>query len=153
MHRTRRARAARGRLAVTAVVAITAAGASVAAAAPERVQRSAPPHRLHLPSPPLSHVLTVDEQEWSVRPSETAVAAGPVRITVYNRGMDAHDLTVQGPDELHGRIRGVVTLASGASAVMTVHLTPGTYVLYCSMFIGTPQSHYARGMHATITAR
>jgi uncharacterized cupredoxin-like copper-binding protein len=98
-------------------------------------------------------VLTIDEQEWSVRPSENAVAAGAVRITVYNRGMDAHDLTVQGPDGLHGSVRGVVTLASGASAVMTVHLTPGTYVLYCSMFMGTPQSHYARGMHSTIIAR
>jgi uncharacterized cupredoxin-like copper-binding protein len=67
--------------------------------------------------------------------------------------MDAHDLTVQGPDGLDGRVRGVVTLASGASAVITVRLTAGTYVLYCSMFMGTPESHYARGMHATITAR
>lgn len=149
-------RLARARLGVAAALAVAGGAASIAAAAAaaiERVERSAPPHRLHLPTPPLAHRLTVDEQEWSVRPSETVVAAGAVRITVYNRGMDAHDLTVQGPGGLQGRVRGVVTLASGASAVLTVHLTPGTYVLYCSMFMGTPQSHYARGMHATITAR
>ena len=140
------------RLAVVALVALVV-GASVAGAASLRAARSAPPHRLHLPTPPLPHSLSVDEQEWSVHPSETLVATGWVRITVYDRGMDANNLTVRGPHGLSGQIRGSVNLPSGGSAVMNIRLVPGTYALYCNMFMGTPQSHYARGMHALITVR
>ncbi len=145
-------RTVRARFVVAAVVALGVL-ASVAAAATLYGARGGPPHRLHFPTPPLPHALTVDEQEWSVRPSETVIAAGTVKIAVYNRGMDTHNLTVQGPGGLSGRIRAVVTLASGASAVITAHLPRGRYVFYCSLFMGTPMSHYARGMHATVTVR
>jgi len=112
-------------------------------------------HRLILPTPPLPHSLTVDESEWSVIPSERVVATGEVSFQVYDRGQDAHNLTVQGPitPSGPGTIRGQVWMQSGGSATIVADLPPGTYNLYCSMFMGTPQSHYALGMHTLISVR
>jgi plastocyanin len=112
-------------------------------------------HRLILPTPPLPHNLTVDEREWAVTPSESVVAAGKVTLQVYDRGEDAHNLTVQGPVTRSGdgKIRGVVSMKSGGSATIVAHLPPGTYKLYCSLFAGTPQSHEMLGMLAQITVR
>jgi len=112
-------------------------------------------HRLILPTPPLSHSLTVDESEWSVVPSQRVLAAGEVTFQVYDRGQDAHNLTVQGPVTASGPglIRGQVWMQSGGSATIVAKLPAGTYRLYCSMFMGTPQSHYKLGMHALISVR
>jgi hypothetical protein len=107
-------------------------------------------HRLHRPPPPLARSLSVDEQEWSVRPSQVAVAAGPVRVTVYDRGQDDHNLVIQGPD---GVTKGFVSLIPGQSSTIVAHLPPGTYHLFCSLYAGTPQSHEALGMHALLTVR
>jgi len=111
---------------------------------------AAPAHRVHRPPPVLATSLSVDEQEWSVIPSQTVVAAGVVTFHVYDRGQDPHDLTVRGPGGMRGRVRGMVKLVPGGSATIVAHLRPGAYVLYCSMFMGTPQSHYALGMHASL---
>jgi uncharacterized cupredoxin-like copper-binding protein len=46
-----------------------------------------------------------------------------------------------------------VFLTPGSSGTITARLRPGRYQLICSLFAGTPQSHYARGMHAWITVR
>ena len=51
-------------------------------------------HRVRLPEPQLPSGLTVDESEWALRPSKTVVAAGTVRLRVYNRGEDDHNLVV-----------------------------------------------------------
>jgi len=106
-------------------------------------------HRLHRPPPPLARSLTVDEQEWSIIPSQRVVAAGVVTFHDYDRGQDAHNLTIKGP----GGVQGVVWLQSGGSGTIVAHLQPGTYVLYCSMYAGTPQSHEALGMHTLLTVR
>lgn len=134
------------------------AGVSLLAAIAAAPSPSAGPlrrHRLILPTPPLPHNLTVDEREWSVTPSERVVAAGTVRLQVYDRGEDAHNLTIQGPvtSSGDGRIRGQVWLKSGGAATMVAKLRPGTYKLYCSMFMGTPQSHEMLGMLSRITVR
>ena len=92
----------------------------------------------------------MDEWEWSVVPSETVVAAGLVRIEVYDRGQDAHDLVIQ---NARGLIEGMVSLRPGGASTIVAHLKPGVYLLYCSLFAGTPQSHFARGMHALLTVR
>jgi plastocyanin len=112
-------------------------------------------HRLHLPTPPLPHSLTVDESEYTVVPSERVVAAGNVTFQVYDRGQDEHNLTVQGPitPSGAGRIRGQVWMQSGGSATIVTKLPAGTYKLYCSMFAGTPQSHEMLGMHVLINVR
>ncbi len=106
-------------------------------------------HRVHLPPPVLPRRLTVDEKEWSVQPSETIVGAGTVTFRGYNRGQDRHDLAVIGSAGSFG----MISLAPGASGTVTAHLPPGTYHLICPLYAGTPQSHEALGMHATLTVR
>ena len=112
-------------------------------------------HRLIMPTPPLPHSLAVDESEYQVVPSERVVAAGTVTMAVYDRGQDAHNLTVQGPvtSTGDGKIRAQVWLQSGGSTTLVTTLAPGRYKLYCSMFAGTPQSHEKLGMLSEITVR
>jgi plastocyanin len=137
-----------GRAAAVVGIAVMAAAAPAGSGALQR-------HRLILPTPPLPHNLTVDESEWQIIPSERFVAAGTVTMEVYDRGQDAHNLTVQGPitSSGAGTIRGQVLLQSGGSTTLTAKLAPGRYKLYCSMFAGTPQSHEAMGMLSSITVR
>jgi hypothetical protein len=126
---------------VLIVLSLLAAASAVAA---PRV------HRLTLPPPPpLPTALAVDEDEWTVIPSKRVVAAGPVTLRVYNRGMDDHDLSlVDAAGTLHQ-----VYLGPGASSEIHATLTPGTWKLWCSLFAGTPESHELFGMVATIEAR
>jgi uncharacterized cupredoxin-like copper-binding protein len=106
-------------------------------------------HRLHRPPSDLPHQLSVDEWEWIVQPSQNVVGAGVVHINAYNRGMDDHDVQLIGP---HG-IVNTVFLSPGSSGTITAKLAPGRYQLICSLYEGTPESHYARGMHAWLTVR
>jgi hypothetical protein len=125
------------------LIAVSLLAAATAVAAP-RV------HRLTLPPPPaLPTSLAVDEDEWTVIPSKRVVAAGPVTLRVYNRGMDDHDLTlVDATGSPHS-----VALAPGTSSELRVTLTPGTWKLWCSLFAGTDDSHELLGMVSTIQAR
>jgi hypothetical protein len=125
------------------LIAVSLAAAATAVAAP-RV------HRLRLPPPPpLPTSLAVDEDEWTVIPSKRVVAAGPVTMRVYNRGMDDHDLSlVDATGTLHR-----VALGPGASAEIRATLTPGTWKIWCSLFAGTPESHELLGMVSAIQAR
>ncbi len=137
-----------GRLLSASVLAVVAAAMPAGGGALRR-------HRLILPTPPLPHSLTVDEREWAVVPSQPVLAAGEVTFQVYDRGQDAHNLTIQGPITRAGAgpIRAQAWLKSGGTATIAVKLPPGTYKLYCSMFAGTPQSHEMLGMHALISVR
>ena len=141
-----------GAVVVAAVAAIAAAGPAAAGPAGGTGLRT---HRLTMPTPPLPQSLTVDESEYQVVPSERVLAAGKVTMQVYDRGQDAHNLTVQGPITAtgSGTILGQVWLKSGDSTTLNIKLGPGRYKLYCSMFAGTPQSHEALGMHTLITVR
>lgn len=123
-----------------------AAAPGVAGSAGERF------HRLHVPPPPASVLpqsLAVDEFEWGMRGSHLEVKAGRVRIHVYNRGMDDHDLTLV---DAHGQVQSV-PLGSGADAVLEADVAAGPVRLYCSLFAGTPDSHIAKGMVFDLTAR
>ena len=93
--------------------------------------------------------LAVDESEYTLRPSQIVLAAGQVRINVYNRGMDDHDLTLVDGNGVTQQ----VPVKAGASGTLIVALKPGSYTLYCSLFAGTPQSHEALGMHNMIEVR
>jgi hypothetical protein len=129
---------------VTRAVAVALAIALAAVPAAAGRQR-----RLHLPAPPRPRSLTIDEAEWTLRASHDIVAAGPVRIHVYDRGQDAHNFViVDGSGVAH-----VVSLQPGADAVLTPSLTPGRYHLFCSLFAGTPESHEAHGMWFNLEVR
>lgn len=106
-------------------------------------------HRLQVPPAPLARSLTVDESEFRIRVSKTAVGAGRVTIRAYNRGEDDHDLVVLSG----GRALAHAALKPGASAVLVPLLPPGPVRLICSLQAGTPQSHEALGMRVQITAR
>ena len=123
-----------------------AAAPGVAGSAGERF------HRLHVPPPPvvvLPHSLAVDEFEWGMRGTHLEVKAGLVRIHVYNRGMDDHDLTLV---DAHGNVHSV-PLAPGADAVLEADLGAGPVKLFCSLFAGTADSHVDKGMVFDLTAR
>ena len=130
-------------------MALAAASSGFAATPLEAVARH---HRLHLPPAPVAVLpssLAVDEDEYTLRPSQIVLAAGDVKITAYNRGMDDHDLTVV---DGNGATQQVA-LKAGESGTLIVSLKPGSYRLFCSLFAGTPQSHDALGMHNTIEVR
>jgi hypothetical protein len=130
-------------LALIAAALVAASATAISATA------LASDHRIHKAPPPLAHSLTVDEQEWSVRPSKRVVAAGVVRFRAYDRGQDSHNLVIAGP----GGVHIVISLKSGGSAPIVARLRRGTYRLYCSLYAGTPQSHYGLGMHTLLTVR
>lgn len=128
---------------------LAAATVGLAAAPPAFVPRQ---HRLHVPTPALPTLpssLAVDENEYTLRPSQIELAAGPVKFNVYNRGMDDHDLTVVDGNGATQQI----PVKPGESGTLIVSLKPGSYRLFCSLFAGTPESHDALGMHNTITVR
>jgi len=140
-------RAMRG-AAIVSAAAAAALLAVPALAAPGSGQRPRP-HRIKLPEPELPRTLAVDEFEWGLRPSKRLVAAGLVRMRVYNRGQDDHNLVVR---ERDGTPR-VVALKSGESGTLVARLAPGAYTLVCSLFAGTPQSHEQLGMRADLRVR
>jgi len=94
-----------------------------------------------------SSYVQVVEREYSLVLSRPSVGAGAVPIEALNLGMDAHNLVV-------GRRAGGPVLARmpklfhGALASRIVRLTPGRYVLWCTL-----PGHRARGMRATLVVR
>jgi uncharacterized cupredoxin-like copper-binding protein len=139
-------------MAVASVLVALAAAGAAAAADPPSLPVALRVHRLHVPPPPaaaLPSTLAVDESEYTLRPSQIVLAAGSIQFNVYNRGMDDHDMTLV---DSSGATQ-TVAVHPGQSAPLVVSLKPGTYRLFCSLFEGTPQSHDALGMHATITVQ
>ena len=140
----------RTRLGVAGVAILAAPAAVLPLAADARN------HRTHQPPPnvKLWRSMAVNETEWAVRPGHLNFRAGTVRIHVYNLGMDDHDLTVS---DSAGRViasRGVVAKGGtkAGEVVFNVHLKPGRYRVYCSLFAGTADSHEVLGMKASIRA-
>jgi uncharacterized cupredoxin-like copper-binding protein len=134
-------------LAASARVALAATSGATAATPLEAVARHHPQHVP--PAVQLPSSLAVDETEYTLRPSQIVLAAGQVKINVYNRGMDDHDLTLLDGDGVAQQL----PVKPGESGTLVVALRPGSYRLYCSLFAGTPQSHDALGMHNTIEVR
>lgn len=126
-----------------ALICVSLVAAASAVAAP-RLHRTTLP-----PPPPLPTSLAVDETEWKVVPSRSVVAAGPVTLRVYNRGMDDHDLTLVDAAGVTHR----VYLPPGDTQAIRATLAPGLYRIYCSLFAGSPASHEALGMVSRIRVR
>jgi hypothetical protein len=136
------------RAVVTGLALTLAATAAAPAVAGAPIRR----HRAHRPpavAPPPARTLTVDESEWALRPSKVVVAAGLVKLRVYNRGEDDHNLVlVDATGEAH-----VVLLKPGTDGVLAPKLARGRYRLICSLQAGTPESHEDKGMWFTLEAR
>lgn len=131
-------------LAVVALAAMLTAGVGTAALGARK-------HRLQIPPrPAFPRALSVDETEYQLNPSRMVVSSGRVRINVYNRGMDDHDLVVY---DAAGTSLGASVLLPGAADEIVVTLPAGSYRVVCSLFAGTPVSHEALGMVFTLTAR
>lgn len=94
--------------------------------------------------------LLVYAQEWSLWPSRLTLAAGPVRVELWNRGQDAHDLRIRGlhHGRMSGRAQGLPVTASGRLGSGSWRLRPGTYELYCSL-----PGHEHAGMRTRIVVR
>lgn len=89
--------------------------------------------------------LTATEADFSIDLGTKTLKAGPYLVKVDNTGSATHDLVV----ERNGaRIAGTSTIAPGASASLSVTLTPGSYVFYCSV-----GNHRAMGMETTVTVQ
>ncbi|MFQ5426816.1 MAG: hypothetical protein ACE5EV_07025 [Gaiellales bacterium] len=99
-------------------------------------------HRPKLPPPDLPNTMAIDEFEFFLRPSKRTVAAGQIRMRVYNRGEDDHNLVVVAKDGTEYR----TDVRTGESGVLEPVLTPGRYEVYCDLFAGTPRSHRDLGM-------
>jgi plastocyanin len=87
--------------------------------------------------------MTVTASEMAFGLDSADVTAGEWTITLTNRGRMPHDLVVEqdGDD-----IAGTETIGPGESTTLTVTLTPGRYVFYCSV-----GNHRAMGMEADVT--
>jgi Sulfocyanin (SoxE) domain len=119
------------------LVAVTAAAVPAIAAVQKSASRA--PSRM-----------LVYAQEWSLWPSRSSLPPGAVIVQLSNRGMDAHDLRIRRlvHGHLTGRTQGVAVTQSGGLSQATWHLSPGRYMLYCSM-----PGHYKKGMHTRLVVR
>jgi plastocyanin len=113
--------------------------------------------------------LTVDMSEWVFTQSATSVASGDVTFTVHNVGGAEHELVVLKGVDLAalaikpdgtvdedkiaeaakmGEVEGV---AAQTDKSATLALTPGSYTLLCNLIEPNGDSHFAKGMHGTLT--
>ncbi len=77
--------------------------------------------------------------EWTIQLSEATVPTGQVTFTVTNGGSIPHALEVEG----NGTEKATPLIQPGASATLTLTLTPGTYEVYCPV---GDNSHKKLGM-------
>ena len=108
--------------------------------------------------------VNVSVRDFRVK-SERELPSGEVRLRVYNKGPDTHELilvrTGQGPLPLRAdgltvdedaleslTVTTVDGLEPGVRKEARIHLRPGRYVLFCNM-----AGHYLSGMHTIVVAR
>ena len=82
-------------------------------------------------------------REFSFALSRTHVKGGQAVIELANFGSDPHDLRLQRVGARH--IAGLGQVVPGRRADLSLKLTPGRYLLWCSI-----ANHRALGMRATL---
>jgi hypothetical protein len=95
--------------------------------------------------------MLVIAQEWSLTLSRGSVPAGAVTVQLYDRGQDAHALSIRRLGAHHrlvGRAQNVSLAQSGGLTEAGWHLAPGRYELYCAL-----PGHAKLGMRAFLTVR
>jgi plastocyanin len=90
--------------------------------------------------------LQVVAREYSFTLSRLQLKAGDAEIELDNFGEDVHDLRLQRHGARH--IAGLGLVPPGARGLLSLHLRPGRYLLWCSV-----ADHRARGMQAALIVR
>jgi uncharacterized cupredoxin-like copper-binding protein len=123
-------------------------------------------------SVPKNNVRLVD---FKIKPKRAEIAPGKTKFVVKNAGDDDHEFVVvrgTDPSALPTKPDGSVDedriseadqigalegIESGKTRSTKYKLEPGPYILYCNLVVddsdGKPASHFAKGMHATLTVR
>ncbi len=104
----------------------------------------APAHR----APGTTAAVSAKLSEWKVELSDGSIAAGTVTFTVANAGSIPHAFEIEG----QGIEQQTAVIQPGASAALTLTLTPGTYEVYCPV---GQDSHKMLGMltHLVVGAK
>jgi plastocyanin len=89
--------------------------------------------------------LTVELDEFLIRPQEVTSRPGRLTLTVVDRGRLRHSFRLWGPG---GEPVRVTTLFPGDEAVRTARLAPGRYRMLC-----TVSNHAELGMTGILTVR
>jgi uncharacterized cupredoxin-like copper-binding protein len=93
---------------------------------------------------------SVKMDEYKFSPSDAIVKSGD-SITVNNGGKIVHNLTVEkgpNPKEKSEKLAGTPTFSPGKSEKLEVDLSPGKYVMAC-----TVKGHRELGMTGTFTVK
>ncbi len=133
------------RVAVTgpAVVGVAPPGTTP----PPATSTTTPTATTPAPPPPLPSRSGVELREYAVHLATDPLAAGALELDVENIGMDDHDFAIA-RDGVVVAHTGVI--APKGAAVVNVHLDPGDYKLYCTLYDG---AHDEAGMHTTLRVR
>ncbi|HEU4642183.1 MAG TPA: hypothetical protein VFS44_06975 [Gemmatimonadaceae bacterium] len=108
------------------------------------------PGRAAPPAPAVT--ATVVMTEWSVVIAPRTIPAGKATILVRNVGRQTHAVEIEN-DAASTEIEGD-ELAPGQSETLVVHLTPGQWVVDCSMVSPSARgSHALRGMSTTLVVK
>jgi uncharacterized cupredoxin-like copper-binding protein len=89
-------------------------------------------------------MVMVELKDFAIALDTTTVKAGPVTFRVKNTGPSPHTFNVRVNDEEPG----VKALDAGATAMVTINLTPGTYTYRCMI-----PGHDLLGMKGTLTVQ
>ena len=114
-----------------------------------------------------STTVVVKIRDFKYHANRSVVPAGTVTFVVVNAGPSTHEfnvdrtdlpdgslplradgLTVNEDSPLVHRIDSIDAVDYQSTASLTLHLTPGRYVLYCNL-----EGHYLGGMHTSLTVR
>lgn len=110
-------------------------------------------------------VIGITERDFHIATTTMHVAAGAVTLRIHNAGPDEHELIVAPArsDGLPLRADGftvdeesIASTEPGSvepqqpdhTELLSVHLKPGRYVLFCNM-----EGHYMAGMHTVLVVR
>jgi uncharacterized cupredoxin-like copper-binding protein len=87
--------------------------------------------------------ITVTEKEFHLTLSTHKATAGLVRFVITNRGNSIHAFAISGTGV---KLKKIIGIESGKTAVMNVHLVSGKYLIWCPM-----PGHATRGMRTSVT--
>lgn len=106
---------------------------------------SSPPADGGPPPPGPGRAMSVAAYEFSLVTSRALLASGSQTIELRNRGEDPHNLVISPDDESHTPLVTWDEQEPGTFVVKDTGLSPGRYLLWCSL-----EGHEALGMSTTV---